>query len=132
MRIAIFSLIPWDFLKQRTHAIAVELTKLGHEIYYFEPFMFNRRPDRFLSEALKSARIRQSEERNIHLLSSPYFWSRKRYSSYFFMNRVLSGRIVRLIRRLRVDFIIVLDPEYGLPVISSGVPHAYDHVDDTQ
>jgi hypothetical protein len=25
-----------------------------------------------------------------------------------------------------------LDPEYALPVISSGIPHAYDHVDDTQ
>jgi len=132
MRIAIFSFIPWDFLKQRTHAMAVELTRMGHDIYYFEPFMFSRRPDRFLSEAIKSVRIRESGEHKIHVLSSPYFWSKKRYSRYFSLNKVLSGRIVRLIRRHNIDFIIVLDPEYALPVISSGVPHAYDHLDDTQ
>ncbi len=132
MRIAIFSLIEWRFLKQRPQVFATELAKLGHEVYYWEPFAFNRQPHRLLWEALKSTRIRESGERNIRLISSPYFWSARKYGKYFFMNRVLSKRIVRLLRNLEIDFAIVLDSEYALPVIESGVPHAFDHLDKTE
>jgi glycosyltransferase involved in cell wall biosynthesis len=132
MRIAIFSLIPWNFLEQRPQAIARELAKLGHEVYYVEPFMFSRTFFGMSREILRSARIRKAPNDDVRLLSSPYFRSYKKYRKYYFLNKVLSIRIVHLIRRLKIDFAIALDPEYSLPLISSGVPHAYDHVDDTQ
>ncbi|MBI5117415.1 hypothetical protein HZA56_13140 [Candidatus Poribacteria bacterium] len=132
MRIAIFSLIPWETLRQRPHAIAMELARMGHEVYYVEPFVFSRKLHLLAREVFKSARLRESPESNIHLLCSPYFWSYEKYANYFFMNKVLSIRMIRLMRGLKIDFSIVLDPEYYLSMAGSGIPHAYDHVDDTQ
>jgi hypothetical protein len=132
MRIAIFSLIPWDFLKQRPQALATEMANLGHDVYYLEPFMFNRCPGCLLREARKSTRPRPTAHPRVRLFSSPFFWSTKKYAGYFRLNGLLSRRIARFLRKSKIDFVIVQDAGYVDALIATGIPFAYDHVDDMQ
>ncbi|GAB4339658.1 MAG: hypothetical protein Kow0099_14920 [Candidatus Abyssubacteria bacterium] len=132
MRIAVFSSIPWDFLKQRPQALATELANMGHEVYYMEPFMFNRCPGCLVREARKSTRLRPTSHPRLNLFSSPFFWSTTKYARYFPLNGLLSRRIVRFLRKSKIDFAIIQDAGYVDTALSSGIPFAYDHVDDMQ
>lgn len=125
------SLIPWEFLKQRPHKFAEELAKRGHSIYYFEPCASLPTRAHILVNAIRSqkapARVVPGIWRIGPLLVPPF----KRYTSLLKHNRWLSLLGARAMRKLNLDFAIVLSTEYLTAVRRAGVRYAFDHIDDT-
>lgn len=131
MQIGILSLIPWQFIKQRPHEFAEGLVRLGHTVYYFEPFIWRRKPLE-IAEALRRSFEPIPAGERLYLVRPvlvPPFRHTVQALKY---NRFFLAVVRRIFARLGLDFLIVLETEYADAVIQSGIPFAYDHVDDTQ
>ena len=134
MNIGIISLIPWNFLKQRPHMFAEELVKSGHSVYYVEPINpYDIRPQRLKRMGRLYIKPNIDEVHpSLHIIHGLMLPPVLKYRKYIEMNRIFSKIYSRIFRNLKLDFIIVLQPEFADAVLASGVPFAYDHVDDTQ
>jgi hypothetical protein len=130
MRIALFSLIEWDFVNQRPQAFARELAALGHEILYVEP------PSVADSLEAWQARIEKGDihtyqvEKNITICDGMLMPLRD--ARQYQMNESLHARVATFLKLQNIDFSIVLSPEYVDSLLQLGRPFAYDHVDETQ
>jgi glycosyltransferase involved in cell wall biosynthesis len=132
VRIGIISLIDWDFLEQRPQKFAHELAARGHSVYYVEPTPFSHWSPFFtLFHWFQSARTR-SVAPGIFAFPGLMIAPRRDQASFLSLNRYFVPWMIRRLRTLRLDFIIVLAVEYAPVLIKLGVPFAYDHVDDTQ
>jgi glycosyltransferase involved in cell wall biosynthesis len=132
MRIGIVSLIAWDFLHQRPQKFAEELAALGHTIYYVEPTDFGRGRYAHLTAIRQRVPAFRPVAPRIFALRPVLYPPFRAYAARQGRNRWLAPIVVQQLRRLRLDFLIVLAPEYAPVVEQLGVPFAYDHVDDTQ
>lgn len=131
-KIGIISLIAWNFIHQRPHKFAEELASLGHTILYVEPSDFT------VSRAATVKALRQRVPNfrmvapNIYALRPVIYPPFRHHVSQLRRNRWLAPLVASQLRRLQLDFLIVLAPEYAPVVQLLGIPFAYDHVDDTQ
>ncbi|MFN8512966.1 MAG: hypothetical protein U0841_10340 [Chloroflexia bacterium] len=132
MRIGIISLIGWRFIQQRPQQFARELIALGHTVYYIEPADFTR--GRYATMTAMRQRIPHLRQASPQLgivrpvLYPPFH----EHAGRQWRNRWLIPLVASQLRRLNLDFLIVLAPEYAPVVRRLGIPFAYDHVDDTQ
>lgn len=132
MRIGIASLIAWDFLHQRPQKFTEELASLGHTLFYIEPTDFTL--GRHLlarSLAQRVPAFRQVDDR-ICVLRPTIYPLFKQHTSQEFHNRWLAPLVTSQLRRLKLDFLLVLAPEYAPVPQALGFPNAYDHIDDLQ
>lgn len=131
-RIAIISLIEWDFLHQRPHKFAEELAARGHTIFYVEPTEFD------VGRYAKIKALRPGVPSclpvapNITVVRPVIYQPFRHYGKRLARNRWLAPLVASQLRRLGLDFLIVLAPEYAPVVEMLGLPFAYDHIDDTQ
>jgi glycosyltransferase involved in cell wall biosynthesis len=132
VRIGIISLIGWKFIQQRPQMFAEELVALGHTVYYIEPADFTA--GRYATAKGLRQRIPHLRQLTPQLgILQPVIYPPFRdHSGRQWRNRYLVPLVVSQLRRLRLDFLIVLAPEYAPVVQRLGVPFAYDHIDDTQ
>ena len=132
MRIAIISLIAWDFIHQRPHKFAEELADRGHDVLYVEPASFTAgRYDTLKALCQRAPHLRRVAP-NIRAIRPVLYPPFRQHGDRMGRNRWLAPLVTSQLRRLRPDFLIVLAPEYAPVVERLGVPFAYDHVDDTQ
>lgn len=132
MRIGIASLIAWDFLHQQPQEFTEELASLGHTLLYIERTDFTL--GRHLlarSLAQRVPAFRQVSDRICALRPTihPPF---KQHTSQESHNRWLAPLVTSQLRRLKLDFLLVLAPEYAPVAPALGIPYAYDHVADAQ
>lgn len=132
MRIGIISLIGWDFIEQRPQKLAQELAARGHTIFYIEPATFGAgRLGTVYATLQTQPYFRQVADR-IYTLRPVLYPPFREQSHRTVHNRWLTPLVVRQLRRLQLDFAIVLAPEYAGAIEALGIPFAYDHIDDTQ
>lgn len=131
-RIGIISLIAWDFIHQRPQKFAEELAACGHTVIYVEPSDFT------VGHAATVRALRQRVPNfrrvapNIYATRPVLYPPFRQFAEQQRRNRWLEPLVTSQLRRLRLDFVLVLAPEYAPVVRALGVPFAYDHVDDTQ
>lgn len=132
MRIGIISLISWKFIQQRPQQFARELAALGHSVYYIEPADFTGgRQGTLKAMRQRLPHLRQVTPQ-IGVLSPVIYPPFRDHAKRQWRNRLLVPLVVSQLRRLNLDFLLVLAPEYAPVVRRLGIPFAYDHVDDTQ
>lgn len=132
VRIGIASLIAWDFLHQRPQKFAEELASLGHTLFYIEPTDFTLgRHVLARSLAQRVPAFRQVGDR-VYALRPTIYPPFKQHTNQESHNRWLAPLVTSQLRRLKLDFLLVLAPEYAPVAQALGIPYAYDHVDDTQ
>lgn len=132
MRIGIISLIGWRFLHQRPQKFAEELVALGHTVYYIEPSDFTQgRGTTLRGLRQRIPHLRQLTPR-LGIVRPVIYPPFREHSGRQWRNRWLVPLITSQLRRLKLDFLLVLAPEYAPVVRQLGLPFAYDHVDDTQ
>lgn len=134
MRIGIFSVIPWHYLKHRPQQFALELARRGHEIFYFEPVhtnYFTYRPLRLLTN-LQRAHRKRVVNKNLHLLEPVFIPAHLAFKSRLWLNRFLGRFVLRQLDQLKIDFLIVHEAEYADIILASGIPFSYDQMDATE
>lgn len=132
MRIAIFSLIDWDFVNQRPQAFARELARRGHEILYVEPSVLLGDFDEWIEQRRAGDIGTYQAERGIWVAEGTMIPFRTGYRELYPHNRDLAAATARWLAQYDLDFAILLSPEYTPVVAELGIPCAYDHVDETQ
>jgi glycosyltransferase involved in cell wall biosynthesis len=132
MRIGIISLIAWDFIHQRPQKFAEELAALGHDIFYVEPSDFTASRYATLTALRQRVPFYREVMPRIAAIRPVIYPPFKHLDAQQTRNRWLVPLVASQLRRLQLDFLIVLAPEYARVAEMLGVPFAYDHVDDTQ
>lgn len=132
MRIGIASLISWEFLHQRPQKFAEELAALGHTIFYVEPTDFTVARHVLARSLAQRVPVFRQVAANIYALRPTIYPPFKQHAVEEARNRWLGPLVTSQLRRLKLDFLLVLAPEYAPVARKLGVPYAYDHVDDTQ
>src|SRR5579883_729119 len=132
MRIAIFSLIEWDFVNQRPQAFARELARRGHEVLYVEPAALADDVDAWLAERREGRIGVYPAEPGIRVAEGTMIPPRDSCRHLYPHNRELAYATARWLAGFDLDFALLLAPEYGPAVAELGLPCAYDHVDETQ
>lgn len=128
-RIGLIATNTWDDVFLRSHALATELARLGHTIFYIEPLPPCSRVAKF-SRLYKAFHPRQVSPR-IFVLCPPFFFPFEWSQRYLWMNRVLTPIIRALFSQFRLTVLIVQNPAFAQPVLSSRIPFVYDKADDT-
>lgn len=134
MRIAIFSLIAWNFARQRPQVFAEELAKLGHQVFYVEPADLSAGPEEWVERSLKEPAEPLAYELmpSLHVLRGRMIPPFRDYARLLHYNEKLAPITALMCRNLDLDFAVVLATEYASPILDLDIPFAYDHVDDTQ
>lgn len=135
MRVGVFSLINWSFLDQRPQVVAKKLAEWGHDVYYIEPFTAFKYWDdvsphpwpTYESACWVPEQITARLSRVIMLTVLPH----KRFAGILNKNQEYHDRNIAYIKELKLDFAVVIDPQYAEWCVQAGVPYIYDHVDDT-
>lgn len=128
-RIGLIATNTWDDVFLRSHALATELARLGHTIFYIEPLPSCSRVAKFVRLA-KAFRPRQVSPR-IFVLCPPFFLPLEGNQQHLWMNCVLTPIIRALFSQFRLTVLIVQNPGFARPVLSSRIPFVYDKADDT-
>lgn len=129
-RIGLIAANNWSHMFQRSQAFAAELARLGHTVFYFEsPFSGCCRFGK-CARLAGAFRLRQVSP-GILVLCPPFFSPLEIHRRRLWMNRALTPIMRGLFSRLQLTLLIVQNPGFAEPVLSSRIPFVYDKVDDT-
>jgi glycosyltransferase involved in cell wall biosynthesis len=128
-RIGLIAANTWDDVFQRSQAFATELALMGHTVFYVEPVTRCSRLAKFARLA-KAFRPRQVSP-GVFVLCPPFFLPSETNRRHLWMNHALTPILRALFSRLRLTTLIVQNPGFAAPVLSSKLPFVYDKVDDT-
>lgn len=132
MRIGIISLIHWEFIHQRPQKFAEELAALGHTVFYIEPSDLTRNRATMVRWVMQRVPHFRQVAPRIYALRPVIVPPFRQFALYQKYNRYLVPFVVAQLRRLKLDFLVILAPEYAPVARALGIPYAWDHVDDTQ
>lgn len=128
-RIGLIAANNWNHMFQRSQAFATELARMGHTVFYIEWWLTGCCRFTKLARLAKAFRPRQVSP-GIFVLYPPLFFPFEIHRRYLWMNHVLTPIIRALFSRLRLTMLIVQNPGFAEPVLSSKIPFVYDKVDD--
>ncbi len=127
-RIGLIAMNTWDDVFLRSHALVTEFARLGHTVFYIEPLPSCTRLAK-LGRLCKAFRPRQVSP-GIFTLCAPFFLTQEISRRHLWMNHLLNPIIRTLFSQLRLTFLIVQNPAFAQPVLSSEIPFMYDKADD--
>lgn len=135
MKIGVFSVIEWGFLDQRPQVIAKKLSEWGHEVHYLEPFFrLKEWNDEFFhpwSEYEKNCWNSRNVFPGVKATTMLVMPSHKIIEGILHKNEFYKNKNLEYLKKLELDFAVVVDPFWGELLEEIGVPFFYDHVDDT-
>lgn len=118
----------WDDVFLRSHALATEFARMGHTVFYIEPLPSCTR----LAKLGKLCRVFHSKQVSprISVVCPPLFPAQEISRRHLWMNHLLNPIIRTLFSQLRLTLLIVQNPAFAQPVLSSNIPFVYDKADD--
>jgi len=128
-RIGLIATNTWDDVFLRSHAFATELARIGHTVFYIEPLTPCSRLARF-ARLYTAFRPRQVSPR-LSVLSPLFYFPLEISRRHLWVNHALTPIIRALFSRLHLTALLVQNPAFAQPVLSSKIPFVYDKVDDT-
>lgn len=103
---------------------------MGHDVYFFEPPKASRSLYVLLTQ-ISAAKRKKKLDANLSLIEPAFSPSNKGDVSIKVINKILVRLTAGLLGSLKLDFIIVNNPNF-FPILKSiKTPFAYDHIDDT-
>ena len=127
-RIGLIATNTWDEVFVRSQAFATELARIGHTVFYIEPLTPCSRLAK-VARLAKAFRPRQVSP-GIFVLCPSFFLPSKTNRRHLWMNYAVTPIIRALFSRLRLTVLVVQNPGFAEPVLSSKMPFVYDKVDD--
>jgi len=127
-RIGLIAANTWDEVFVRSQAFATELALMGHTVFYIEPLT----PCSRLAKVARLARAFRPRQVSpgIFVLCPSFFFPTETARRHLWMNHALTPIIRALFSRLRLTVLVVQNPGFAQPVLSSKLPFVYDKVDD--